>query len=191
MKKDYFCHESAFVDEGAIIGNNAKIWHNTHVTATAHIGDNCNIGQNCFVAGKMGKGCKVQNNVNLYLGVEIADWVFCGPSMTFTNDLNPRAKYPKNGQYIKTIVEEGVSFGAHSIVICGVKIGKWALIGAGTVVTKDVPAYAVFYGNPGRIKGWITERGDMIPFDFKEHLCKISGMKYKRVDEFVVEKISS
>jgi UDP-2-acetamido-3-amino-2,3-dideoxy-glucuronate N-acetyltransferase len=184
----YFSHPSAYIDEGAQIGKDTKIWHHTHVTDTAVIGDRCNVGQNCFIAGTVGRGCKIQNNVNVYKGVELADWVFCGPSMTFTNDLNPRAKYPKQGDYVKTVVEEGVSFGAHSTIICGITIGKWALIGAGAVITKDVLAYAVVYGNPGKVKGWITERGELMPVDFTEHTCSVSGEIYVRVSDCVVEK---
>lgn len=184
----FFSHPSAYIDDGAQIGKGTKIWHYTHITHTAVVGENCNIGQNCYVAGILGCGCKIQNNVNVYKGVEMADWVFCGPSMTFTNDLTPRAKYSKNGVYEKTIVEEGVSFGAHSTIVCGIKIGKWSLIGAGVVVTKDVPAYALMYGNPGKVKGWVTEHGELMSVNFTEYTCSVSGEVYVRVSDWVVEK---
>lgn len=181
-------HESAIIDKGAKIGDGTNIWHFTHVAETGEIGENSNVGQNCFIAGIVGNGCKIQNNVNVYKGVKLGNYVFCGPSMTFTNDMNPRAKYPKHGNYIETIVEEGVSFGAHSTVIPGIKIGKWAFIGAGTVVTKDVPAYALVYGNPGKIKGWICECGEKLPEDFEETTCKVCDRKYIKNDQNVEQK---
>lgn len=153
-------HNSSIIDEGATIGKDTKIWHFCHITATAKIGDNCNVGQNCYIAGIIGNGCRIQNNVNIYQGVEMGNFVFCGPSMTFTNDLTPRAKYPKHGEIVKTIVEEGVSFGANCTIVCGVKIGKHAMIGAGAVVTKDVPEFALMVGNPARQIGWVNEKGE-------------------------------
>jgi UDP-2-acetamido-3-amino-2,3-dideoxy-glucuronate N-acetyltransferase len=172
-------HPTAIVDEGAQIGEGSKIWHFCHVVESAKIGTNCNIGQNCYVAGIVGDNCKIQNNVNIYLGVELGDYVFCGPSMTFTNDLNPRAKYPKNGEYIKTSVEEGVSIGANCTIVCGIKIGKWAMIGAGSVVTKDVPAYALMYGNPAKLQGWVSEHGEKLEFgEDGMASCPKSGEKY-------------
>lgn len=180
-----FIHESSFIDEGAQIGENSKIWHFCHITETAEIGGNCNIGQNCYVAGKLGNGCKVQNNVNIYLGVELGDYVFCGPSMTFTNDLTPRAKYPKHGDFLKTVVEEGVSFGANSTIVCGINIGKWAMIGAGAVVTKDIPAYALVVGTPAKQIGWISEHGSKLVFENGIAICSISGEKYELKDEIV------
>lgn len=185
--KNYFVHDSAFVDEGTKIGENTKIWHNAHVMNTAKIGKNCVIAQNCFVAGILGDGCKLQNNVNVYDGVRLADYVFCGPSMTFTNDLNPRAKYPKNGKYIKTVVDEGSTLGANSVIVCGVKIGKWSMVGAGAVVTKDVPDYAIVVGNPIRILGWICECGEKLPDNFDSYKCKECGRNYKKLEEIVKE----
>jgi UDP-2-acetamido-3-amino-2,3-dideoxy-glucuronate N-acetyltransferase len=152
-------HPSSFIDKGARVGKGAKIWHNVHVASTAVIGKNCIIGQNCYIAGVVGDNCRIQNNVNVYQGVELGKWVFCGPSMTFTNDPVPRVKYPKQGNFVKTFVGDGVSFGAHSTILCGLKIGKWAFIGAGSVVTKDVPPYALVYGNPARQHGWVNRKG--------------------------------
>jgi len=159
MKKNYYSHPSAFIDKGAKIGAGTKIWHNTHVASSAVIGKNCSIGQNCYIAGSIGDNCKIQNNVNVYLGVEIGNWVFCGPSMTFTNDPNPRVKYPKHGNYTKTIVEDSVSFGAHTTIVCGITVGKSAFVGAGSVVTHDVKPYSLVYGNPARHHGWMNEHG--------------------------------
>lgn len=179
-KKEYFKHNSAYIDEGSKIGCGTKIWHHSHIMPSAIIGENCTIGQNCFIAGITGNGCKIQNNVNLYEGVEIGNWVFCGPSMTFTNDINPRAKYPKNGKYIKTKVKEGASIGANVTVLCGVEIGKWSLIGAGSVVTKNIPDYAIAYGNPAKVKGWICECGNKLNTKFKKLHCKNCGKKYEK-----------
>lgn len=171
MKRNFFTHQTAFIDKGAKVGTGTKIWHNSHITKEAVIGKNSTIGQNCYVAGEVGDNCKLQNNVNVYAGVILKDYVFCGPSMTFTNILIPRAKYPRRGQWVKTLVKEGASFGAASVVVCGVKVGKGALIGAGSVVTKDIPDYALVYGNPMEIKGWICECGKKMPFNFTVYRC--------------------
>jgi UDP-2-acetamido-3-amino-2,3-dideoxy-glucuronate N-acetyltransferase len=159
-KKEYFLHESSLVDEGAKIGSKTKIWHWSHVTGSADIGNNCNIGQNCYIAGKLGSGCKVQNNVSLYLGVECEDDVFLGPSCVLTNDINPRCAQPKNGHYIKTFIEKGATIGANATIVCGTRIGTHALIGAGAVVTKNVEPYAIMVGNPAKKIGTIDEDGN-------------------------------
>lgn len=185
MSDNIFIHNSAFVDDGAIVGQNSKIWHGAHVTNSAVLGKNCNIGQNCYIAGRMGEGCKIQNNVNVYLGVELGNYVFCGPSMTFTNDLNPRAKYPKHGNYVKTTVEDGVSFGAGVTVVCGIKVGKWAMIGAGCVVTKDVPAYALVYGIPSKHAGWVCECGVKLPNEFDLATCNACYRQYTKIGSIV------
>ncbi len=178
MTKLFFAHTSAIIDDNAKIGKQTKIWHNSHITKTAIVGENCSIGQGCYVAGVIGNNCKLQNNVNVYQGVKLKDYVFCGPNMTFTNDLNPRAKYPKNGKWIKTIVKEGVTFGAASAIVCGITIGKWAFIGAGSVVTKDIPDYGFTYGNPAKLKGWICECGEKMPQTFQQYSCKNCKKKY-------------
>jgi UDP-2-acetamido-3-amino-2,3-dideoxy-glucuronate N-acetyltransferase len=186
-KSDYLAHPTSFIEKGAKIGQGAKIWHNTHVTETAVIGKDSSIGQNCYIAGTVGENCKIQNNVNVYLGVEMKNHVFCGPSMTFTNDLNPRAKYPKHGNYVGTKIKTGASFGAHSTIVCGTTIGKWAFIGAGSVVTKSVPDYAIVYGTPARVKGWMCECGEKLPKEFKTAKCKKCERKYEKDEEKVKE----
>lgn len=160
VKQDYFVHESSLVDKGSKIGSDTKIWHWSHVTGTAEIGSKCNIGQNCYIAGKLGAGCKVQNNVSLYLGVECEDDVFLGPSCVLTNDINPRCATPKHGEYVKTYIEKGATIGANATIVCGTRIGTHSLIGAGAVVTKDVEPYSIMVGNPAKRIGTIDELGN-------------------------------
>ncbi len=165
MQKDYFAHESSYIDEGAVIGKNTKIWHFCHIMSGAKIGDSCNIGQNVNIAPDVivGNGVKIQNNVSLYSGVILKDYVFCGPSCVFTNDLTPRAKFPKGpNNYKKTLVNEGASIGANSTIVCGTTIGKWALIGAGAVVTKDVKDYALMAGVPAKRIAWVCVCGNKL-----------------------------
>ena len=176
---DYFVHPSSIVDDGVTIGEGTKIWHFCHVQSGAAIGKNCSLGQNVNVSNnvKIGNGVKIQNNVSVYEGVELKDYVFCGPSCVFTNDLTPRAKYPKgHAAYKKTVVEEGASIGANATVVCGHKIGKWALIGAGAVVTSDVPDHALMLGVPAKIRGWVCECGEILSEDL---IC--SGCKRKYI----------
>lgn len=187
MIKKTFIHPSAYIDERAKIGAGTKIWHNTHITSSAAIGNNCNIGQNCYVAGKTGDGCRLQNNVNLYEGVALGNYVFCGPNVTFTNDLNPRAKYPKHGKWIGTNVKDGASIGAGCVIICGITIGAWSFAGAGSVVTKDVPNYALVFGNPAMLKGWICKCGEKMPLVFIKNTCKKCNRKYSQKDMLVKE----
>ena len=163
-KLDYYVHESSIVDSGANIGTSTQIWHWSHITSSAEIGERCNIGQAAFISGKLGNGCKVQNNVSVYLGVECGDNVFLGPSCVFTNDLNPRAAHPKHGEYVKTYIEEGSTIGANATIRCGIRIGKHSLIGAGSVVVKDVEEYAIMVGNPARQIGTIDEYGNRTIF---------------------------
>jgi len=162
MDKDYFVHESSFVDAPSDIGKGTKIWHFCHVQQGAVIGEGCSLGQNVNVAGnvKIGRGCRIQNNVSIYEGVELEDYVFCGPSCVFTNDLTPRAKYPKGrAAYYRTLVKEGASIGANATVVCGHTVGRWALIASGAVVASDVPDHALMAGVPARQIGWVCECG--------------------------------
>jgi UDP-2-acetamido-3-amino-2,3-dideoxy-glucuronate N-acetyltransferase len=157
-----FIHETAIVDEGAIIGEGTKIWHFSHICKGAIIGKNCNIGQNVFIAGDtiIGDNCKVQNNVSIYSGVEAEDYVFFGPSCVLTNDINPRGMHSKGGKYIKTILKKGVTLGANSTIVCGNTLGEHCLIGAGSVICKDVEPYSIIVGNPGKKIGNIDEKGN-------------------------------
>jgi UDP-2-acetamido-3-amino-2,3-dideoxy-glucuronate N-acetyltransferase len=188
MLKDYFLHESSFVDEGALIGKGTRIWHFSHVMSKAVIGENCNIGQNVFIADdvKLGNNVKIQNNVSVYAGVECEDDVFLGPSMVFTNVINPRSAVNRQNQYSKTFVGRGASIGANATIICGIRIGQFAFIGAGAVITKDVPNYALFVGNPARQKGWMSEYGIKLEFDPMGYaICSESLEKYELTEGFV------
>lgn len=184
---NFFVHHTSIVDGDVVIGGGTKIWHFSHIQSGARIGKNCSFGQNVNVSNnvKVGDGCKIQNNVSLYEGVELEDYVFCGPSCVFTNDLTPRAKYPKGRVgYKKTLVEEGASIGANATVVCGHRIGKWALVGAGAVVTSNVPAHALMLGVPATIHGWVCECGKLLPDDF---VCNKCGRTYKKTDEGLEE----
>lgn len=182
MEKDYFAHSSAIIDEGCQIGKGAKIWHFSHIMPGCVIGENCNIGQNVVVSPNvtLGKNVKVQNNVSIYTGVICEDDVFLGPSMVFTNVINPRSAVNRRGQYDKTVVKKGASIGANATIVCGHNIGEFAFVGAGAVVTKEVPDYALVVGNPARQTGWMSEFGHRLHFD-KEGMaiCPESGEKYK------------
>ena len=162
--KDYFVHESSYADEGAVIGESTKIWHFSHVMKGAIIGKNCSIGQNVYIASRavIGSGVKIQNNVSVYDDVVIEDDVFCGPSCVFTNVINPRSFIERKHEYKKTLVKKGASIGANATIVCGVTIGEYALVGAGSVVTRDVPPYALVYGNPARVHGKVNEAGEKI-----------------------------
>lgn len=155
-------NHQGIIDKGAIIGNNCRIWHHSHLTNTCQIGDNCSIGQNCYVAGILGQGCKLQNNVNIYLGVKCGNYVFFGPNSTTTNDLNPRAQYSKNGNYIETIIEDQVSIGANVVIRCGITLKKGCFIGCGSVVVKDCDEYGIYVGNPAKKIGIMDEYGNKI-----------------------------
>ncbi len=165
--KEYFAHETAIVDEGCRIGKGVKIWHFSHIMKNCTIGENCNIGQNVVVSPDvvLGKNVKIQNNVSIYTGVTCEDDVFLGPSMVFTNITNPRSSIVRKGQYEKTTVKHGASIGANATIVCGHDIGEFAFIGAGTVITKHVPAYALVVGNPGRQIGWMSEFGHRLNFN--------------------------
>lgn len=164
---EYFAHETAVIDEGCKIGQGTKIWHFTHVMPNCEIGEDCNIGQNCVISPEvvLGKNVKIQNNVSVYSGVICEDDVFLGPSMVFTNVTNPRSGINRRGQYTKTLVKKGVSIGANATIVCGHDIGEYAFIGAGAVVTKEVPAYALVVGNPAKQIGWMSEFGHRLKFD--------------------------
>lgn len=160
----YFKHESSYVDEGAEIGEGTKIWHFCHVMSGARIGKNCSLGQNVNVGGKaiIGDGVKIQNNVSVYDNVVIENDVFCGPSCVFTNVINPRAFVERKHEYKQTVIKKGASIGANATIVCGVTVGEYALIGAGSVVTKDVPAYALVYGSPARVRGKVDREGNIV-----------------------------
>ncbi|MCF2680713.1 N-acetyltransferase [Faecalicatena contorta] len=173
MRK-YFVHESSYVDEDVVIGNGTKVWFFCHIQKGARIGENCSFGQNVNVSNnvKIGNGCKVQNNVSIYEGVELEDNVFCGPSMVFTNDLTPRAKYPKgSAAYRKTLLQSGCSVGANATIVCGHTIGKSAMIAAGAVVTKDVKNHALVAGVPAKQIGWVCECGEVLDDGFECASC--------------------
>src|SRR6476620_5839106 len=182
MSLDYFSHSSAIIDEGCTIGAGTKIWHFSHIMPNCTLGDNCNIGQNVVVSPGvvLGNNVKVQNNVSIYEGVTCDDDVFLGPSMVFTNVINPRSAVNRRGQYSKTHVGLGASIGANATIVCGHDIGEYAFIGAGAVVTKNVPAYALFIGNPARQAGWMSEYGHRLNFDDKGlATCPESGTTYE------------
>ena len=166
--KNYFIHKSSYIDTDVIIGGGTKIWHFSHIQSGASIGNNCSIGQNVNVGNNViiGNNVKIQNNVSVYEGVELEDYVFCGPSMVFTNIKLPRSEFPQRGTkfYSKTLVKKSATIGANATILCGVTIGEYALIGSGTVVTKDVSPFSMIMGNPGRISGWINKKGEKLFF---------------------------
>jgi len=180
--KGFFAHETAVVDEGCEIGRGTRIWHFSHIMSGARLGENCNLGQNVLVSDDviLGNNVKVQNNVSIYTGVTCEDDVFLGPSMVFTNIVNPRSAVVRKGEYVKTLVGKGASIGANATIICGNNLGEFCFIGAGAVVTKDVPAYALVVGNPGKQVGWMSEFGHRLHFN-DQHLavCPESGEKYE------------
>ena len=192
MEKEYFAHETAIVDEGCTIGKGTKIWHFSHIMTNCVIGENCNIGQNVVVSPEvvLGKNVKIQNNVSIYSGVICEDDVFLGPSMVFTNVINPRSAVNRRGHYGRTIVKKGASIGANATIVCGHDIGEFAFIGAGAVITKEVPAYALFIGNPAKHAGWMSEYGHRLNFDENGiAFCPESNEKYQ-LKEGKVSKIN-
>ncbi|TXE08761.1 acyltransferase [Algoriphagus aquimarinus] len=179
--KEYFAHESAYIDEGCEIGAGTKIWHFSHIMPNCKIGEGCNIGQNVVVSPQviLGNNVKVQNNVSIYTGVTCGDDVFLGPSMVFTNVINPRSAVNRKSEYAKTNVGNGASIGANATIVCGHDIGPFAFIGAGSVITKNVPAYALMVGNPARQMGWMSEFGSRLEFDEQGQAeCKETGDRY-------------
>jgi UDP-2-acetamido-3-amino-2,3-dideoxy-glucuronate N-acetyltransferase len=184
----YYRHESSYVDEGAQVGEGTRIWHFSHVMSGAKIGARCSLGQNVNVGGRavLGNGVKVQNNVSIYDEVIIEDDVFCGPSMVFTNVVNPRSFVERKHEYRRTLVKKGASIGANATVVCGVAIGRYAFVGAGSVVTKDVPDYALVYGNPARQHGWVCVCG--VKLD-EQLVCPACGKKYTKSEHGLEESV--
>jgi UDP-2-acetamido-3-amino-2,3-dideoxy-glucuronate N-acetyltransferase len=184
----YFVHESSYVDEGCSIGDGTKIWHFSHIMANSTIGPQCNIGQNVVISPGVviGRNVKIQNNVSVYTGVQLEDDVFCGPSMVFTNVVNPRSHVSRKDEYLQTLVRRGASLGANCTVVCGITIGRYAFVGAGSVVTRDVPDYAVVYGNPARQRGWMCACGARLATG-GEMTCGACGSLYRLTAEGIVE----
>ena len=192
LDTDYFAHETAVIDEDCNIGSGTKIWHFSHIMPNCIIGDGCNIGQNVVISPevKLGNNVKVQNNVSIYTGVECEDDVFLGPSMVFTNVINPRSAVNRRNQYARTLVKKGATIGANATIVCGNPIGEYAFIGAGSVVTKEVPAYALLVGNPAKQIGWMSTYGHRLEFDENGLAeCPESKEKYK-LSEGKVERIN-
>lgn len=188
MEKNYFAHPTAVIDDPCEIGTGVKIWHFSHIMNDCKIGNDCNIGQNVVIASGvvLGNGVKVQNNVSVYEGVICEDQVFLGPSMVFTNVINPRSAIPRKDQFRKTLVKKGATIGANATVICGHEIGEYAFIGAGAVVTKDVAPYALVMGNPAKQRGWVSEFGHTLSFNTGGHAtCPESGQQYKLENDHI------
>lgn len=192
MEKEYFAHETAVIDDGCKIGKGTKIWHFSHIMKNSEIGENCNIGQNVVISPgvRLGKNVKVQNNVSIYTGVICEDDVFLGPSIVFTNIINPRSAIIRKEQYASTIVEKGASIGANATIVCGNRIGTYSFIGAGAVVTKEVKPYSLVVGNPARHTGWMSEYGHKLAFSNNGiATCPESGERY-RLEDGKVYKIN-
>jgi len=190
--KRYFVHESSYTDDDVEIGKDTKIWHFSHVMRGSEIGERCTLGQNVLVGPnvKIGNNVKIQNNVSVYEGVILEDDVFCGPSCVFTNVNRPRSAFPTDSSnYLQTVVKRGATIGANATIICGHTVGAHALIGAGAVVTKDVPNYALVYGNPARIHGWICECGEKLEFTNDGAKCVKCGRRYRKIDERQIERV--
>ena len=192
-EKPFLVHESSYIDDNVEIGQGTKIWHFSHIQSGSKIGKNCVMGQNVNVGNNViiGNNVKIQNNVSIYEGVELENFVFCGPSMVFTNILDPRCKYPQVGAkyYHKTLVKEGASMGANCTIVCGNTVGKHAFIGAGSVITKDVPDYALMVGVPAKRKGWACECGEILPKFTNEIKCQRCGLSYKLNEDNILISI--
>jgi UDP-2-acetamido-3-amino-2,3-dideoxy-glucuronate N-acetyltransferase len=187
IDQNFFVHESAYLDDGVEIGENTKIWHFSHVLSGSHIGRNCNIGQNVVIGPDVtiGNGCKIQNNVSIYRGITMEDYVFCGPSMVFTNVYNPRSEIPKMDEVRTTLVKHGATVGANATIVCGITIGRYAFIGAGAVVVRDIPDYALMAGNPARQIGWMCKCGERLSEQLE---CSSCGRKFEMAGKRIREK---
>ncbi len=192
MEKEFFAHETAIIDEPCEIGKGSKIWHFSHIMKNCQIGENCNIGQNVVVSPEviLGNNVKVQNNVSIYTGVICEEDVFLGPSMVFTNVVNPRSQVNRRGQYTKTLVKKGVSIGANATIVCGHDIGEYAFIGAGAVVTKEVLPYALVLGNPAKQVGWMSEYGHRLEFDHEGLASCLESNEVYKLEDKKVKKLS-
>lgn len=181
MGTPYFVHESSYVDEGCEIGEGTRVWHFSHIMKGSKIGQNCNIGQNVVISPDvvLGDGCKVQNNVTIYTGVVCEDGVFLGPSCVFTNVINPRALIERKSEYCRTVIKQGASIGANATIVCGHDIGRYAFVGAGSVVTKEVPDYALVYGCPAELRGWVCRCGKKLTFQNGRAICPACGKTYQ------------
>lgn len=192
MENDFFVHASSYVDEGCKIGKGTKIWHFSHIMANCVIGENCNIGQNVVVSPNvvLGNNIRIQNNVSVYTGVICEDDVFLGPSMVFTNVINPRSAISRKNEYKQTLVRKGVTIGANATIVCGITLGQYAFIGAGAVVTRDVKPYSLVVGNPARHIGWMSEYGQRLHFDSDGRaMCPESKTEYT-IEEGIVRKLN-
>lgn len=190
MDQSYFAHETAVIDDNCRIGEGTKIWHFSHIMSDSVIGSGCNIGQNVMISPDVviGKNVKIQNNVSVYTGVTCEDDVFLGPSMVFTNVINPRSAVNRRGEYTQTLVRKGATIGANATIVCGIEIGEFAFIGAGAVVTKSVKPYSLVIGNPAKHKGWMSEYGHRLDFDEKGYaVCPESKERYKLKNEKVIK----
>ncbi len=190
MEKNYFVHESSYVDEGCSIGEGTKIWHFSHIMKDCIIGEKCNLGQNVVISPGvvLGNGVKIQNNVSVYTGVVCEDGVFLGPSCVFTNVINPRAFIERKDEYRKTVIKKGASIGANATIVCGHNIGKYAFVGAGSVVTKDVPDYALVYGTPAKVQGYVCQCGAKLHFSDGNATCSVCERKYTIDENNIVEE---
>jgi UDP-2-acetamido-3-amino-2,3-dideoxy-glucuronate N-acetyltransferase len=188
---DYYVHQSSILDQPCTIGTGTKIWHFCHVMTGARIGQNCVLGQNVMVAGDVliGDNVKIQNNVSVYSGVELEDDVFCGPSCVFTNVINPRSQIVRRSEYLRTLVRKGATIGANATIICGITIGRYAFIGAGSLVRKDIPDYGLVYGVPGTFNGWMSRHGYRLPSPNESGfmICPISGWRYQEIEPQIVK----
>jgi UDP-2-acetamido-3-amino-2,3-dideoxy-glucuronate N-acetyltransferase len=191
---EYFAHPTAVIDEPCVIGRGSKIWHFSHIMRDSVVGERCNIGQNVVISPqcRVGDNCKIQNNVSLYTGVVLEEDVFCGPSMVFTNVINPRSHIERKSEYKPTLVRRGASIGANATIVCGTTLGRYCFVGAGAVVTRDVPDYAIVYGNPARLRGWVCWCGEGLALKpvsqgTEEGGCTACGRKYRREGAVVTE----